>query len=82
MHHVGFWLSDPMSIIHTCDVLVRLGYGQHIERGPGRHGLSNAFFLCLRDTDGHRVELYTGDYLTTDTDVKPTRYCRSRNRSF
>ncbi|HET7627621.1 MAG TPA: 3,4-dihydroxyphenylacetate 2,3-dioxygenase [Bacillales bacterium] len=74
LHHVGFWLSDPMSVIHTCDVLASLGYGDHIERGPGRHGLSNAFFLYLRDPDGNRVELYTGDYLTSDPDFKPIRW--------
>ena len=30
-----------------------------IERGPGRHGVSNAFYLYLRDPDGHRIEIYT-----------------------
>lgn len=74
LHHVGFWLSDPMSVINTCDVLASLGYGASIERGPGRHGLSNAFFLYLRDPDGHRIELYNGDYLTSDPDFKPIRW--------
>lgn len=74
LHHVGFWLSDPMSVIHTCDVLASLGYGSSIERGPGRHGLSNAFFLYLRDPDGHRIELYNGDYLTSDPDFKPVKW--------
>ena len=74
LHHVGFWLSDPMSVIHTCDVLASLGYAKQIERGPGRHGLSNAFFLYLRDPDGHRVELYTGDYFTGDSDFEPVHW--------
>jgi catechol 2,3-dioxygenase len=74
LHHVAFWLRDPMSIIHTCDVLASLGYGSIIERGPGRHGLSNAFFLYLRDPDGHRIELYNGDYLTCDPDFEPIRW--------
>ncbi|SDC71350.1 3,4-dihydroxyphenylacetate 2,3-dioxygenase [Melghirimyces thermohalophilus] len=74
LHHVGFWLSDPMSVIHTCDVLASLGYASNIERGPGRHGLSNAFFLYLRDPDGNRVELYTGDYFTGDPDFQPIRW--------
>ena len=39
-----------------------------IERGPGRHGVSNAFYLYLRDPDGHRVEIYTQDYYTGDPD--------------
>ncbi|MCP3026520.1 3,4-dihydroxyphenylacetate 2,3-dioxygenase [Halobacillus sp. A5] len=74
LHHVGFWLKDPMSLIDGCDVLASLGYGPNIERGPGRHGLSNAFFLYLRDPDGHRIELYNGDYLTSDPDFKPIRW--------
>ncbi|AXF57019.1 3,4-dihydroxyphenylacetate 2,3-dioxygenase [Salicibibacter kimchii] len=74
LHHVGFWLNDPMSLINGCDVLAALDYGPNIERGPGRHGLSNAFFLYLRDPDGHRIELYTGDYLTSDPDFKPKRW--------
>lgn len=74
LHHIGFWLPDPMAIIHTCDVLASLGYGSVIERGPGRHGLSNAFFLYLRDPDGHRIELYSGDYLTSDPDFEPIRW--------
>ncbi|RSL33121.1 3,4-dihydroxyphenylacetate 2,3-dioxygenase [Salibacterium salarium] len=74
LHHVGFWLKDPMSLIDGCDVLASMGYGPNIERGPGRHGLSNAFFLYLRDPDGHRIELYNGDYLTSDPDFKPIRW--------
>ncbi|WP_338781168.1 3,4-dihydroxyphenylacetate 2,3-dioxygenase [Metabacillus sp. FJAT-52054] len=74
LHHIGFWLPDPMAIIHCCDVLASLGYAASIERGPGRHGLSNAFFLYLRDPDGYRIELYSGDYLTSDPDFKPIRW--------
>ncbi|WP_409301047.1 3,4-dihydroxyphenylacetate 2,3-dioxygenase [Peribacillus sp. SCS-155] len=74
LHHIGFWLSDPMSLINGCDVLASLGYTDQIERGPGRHGLSNAFFLYLRDPDGHRIELYNGDYLTSDPDFQPIRW--------
>lgn len=74
VHHIGFWLPDPLALIHACDVLAASGYSKSIERGPGRHGLSNAFFLYLRDPDGHRIELYSGDYLTSDPDFKPIRW--------
>jgi catechol 2,3-dioxygenase len=50
------------------------GYLANMERGPGRHGLSNAFFLYIRDPDGHRVELFTSDYLTVDPDLEPIRW--------
>lgn len=74
LHHVGFWLPDPLALIHACDVLASMGMADNIERGPGRHGLSNAFFLYLRDPDGHRIELYNGDYWTGDADFKPKRW--------
>jgi len=74
LHHMGVWVSSVTSIIHTCDVLATTGWLSSMERGPGRHGISNAFFLYLRDPDGHRVELFTSDYLTVDPDMKPLRW--------
>ena len=58
--------------------------GGVIERGPGRHGVSNAFFVYLRDPDGHRIELFTGDYYTGDPDHEPIRWSASdaRRRTF
>lgn len=74
LHHVGFWVLDTQSVLRACDVLAGAGWHAAIERGPGRHGISNAFFLYLRDPDGHRIELYTGDYLTADPDFRPIRW--------
>lgn len=74
LHHAGFWVQDPMSVIRACDILAAAGFGHAIERGPGRHGLSNAMFVYLRDPDGNRIELYTGDYLIPDPDFKPIRW--------
>lgn len=74
LHHVGFWVLDTGSVLRACDILAAAGFHGSLERGPGRHGLSNAFFLYLRDPDGNRIELYTGDYLTADPDFKPIRW--------
>ena len=74
VHHGGFWVSDQQSVLRTCDILAAAGEVKSIERGPGRHGLSNAFFLYLRDPDGNRIELYTGDYIIADPDWKPIRW--------
>ena len=73
-HHVAMWVNSVTDIIHICDVLSTTGWLASMERGPGRHGLSNAFFLYLRDPDGHRVELFTSDYMTIDPDHQPTRW--------
>jgi catechol 2,3-dioxygenase len=74
LHHIGLWTAGAADILHTCDVMATSGWLTHMERGPGRHGISNAFFLYIRDPDGHRVELFTSDYLTVDPDLEPIRW--------
>ena len=74
LHHLAYWVPTAMNIIHLCDVMATTGYLENMERGPGRHGISNAFFLYVRDPDGHRVELYTSDYQTMDPDHEPLRW--------
>ncbi|RNL85324.1 3,4-dihydroxyphenylacetate 2,3-dioxygenase [Halostreptopolyspora alba] len=68
LHHVAFATNERHQVLHICDVLGSLRAEHHIERGPGRHGVSNAFYLYLRDPDGHRIEIYTSDYYTGDPD--------------
>jgi len=74
VHHAGFSLMEPMGVIRACDALGGAGYADNIERGPARHGISNALFVYIRDPDGNRFELYTGDYLTIDRDQPPMRW--------
>ncbi|MEZ4869008.1 MAG: 3,4-dihydroxyphenylacetate 2,3-dioxygenase [Caldilineaceae bacterium] len=74
LHHTAIWAPTAMDIIHLCDLMATTGYLAHLERGPGRHGISNAFFLYVRDPDGHRIEIYTSDYLTVDPDFAPIRW--------
>ncbi|WP_298629001.1 3,4-dihydroxyphenylacetate 2,3-dioxygenase [uncultured Thermus sp.] len=74
LHHFAYWLPDPMAILRAADILAGARRTDQIERGPGRHGISNAMFLYLKDPDGHRIELYTSDYLTVDPDLPPVRW--------
>lgn len=74
LHHLCYWSPTAMHIIHLCDVMATTGYLSNLERGPGRHGISNAFFLYVRCPDGHRVEIYTSDYQTMDPDHEPIRW--------
>jgi catechol 2,3-dioxygenase len=66
LHHLGFFVHEAHNVLRTCDRFGAVHGEQHLERGPGRHGVSNAFYIYLRDPDGHRVELYTSDYYTGD----------------
>jgi len=68
MHHIAFATHEQHQILHICDHLGAIRESDKIERGPGRHGVSNAFYLYLRDPDGHRIEIYTQDYYTGDPD--------------
>ncbi|MGD0375205.1 MAG: 3,4-dihydroxyphenylacetate 2,3-dioxygenase [Streptosporangiaceae bacterium] len=68
MHHIAFHTHERSQILHVCDKLGALRETDRIERGPGRHGVSNACYLYLRDPDGHRIEIYAQDYWTGDPD--------------
>lgn len=74
LHHTAFWVANPLNIIDLLDLMATTGWVGHIERGPGRHGISNAFFLYVRDPDGHRIEIYSSDYQTLDPDHEPIRW--------
>lgn len=74
LHHLAYWVPSAMHIIHLCDLMATTGYLTNLERGPGRHGISNAFFLYVRCPDGHRTEIYTCDYQTMDPDHTPIRW--------
>ena len=74
LHHTAFWVPTPLNIIDLLDLMSTTGYVENIERGPGRHGISNAFFLYIRDQDGHRTEIYCSDYQTCDPDLEPIKW--------
>ncbi|KUF13231.1 3,4-dihydroxyphenylacetate 2,3-dioxygenase [Streptomyces silvensis] len=74
LHHVGVATHESHQVLRTADLFGSLRQEHHIERGPGRHGVSNAFYLYLRDPDGHRVEIYTSDYYTGDPDHETYRW--------
>jgi len=68
IHHAAFIAHSTETLLHVADVLASTGHVDNLERGPGRHGTTNAFFLYVRDPDGNRFELFTGDYLVADPD--------------
>ncbi len=74
LHHTAFWVPTPLNIIDLLDLMSTTGWVDNIERGPGRHGISNAFFLYITDPDGHRIEIYCSDYQTVDPDHEPIKW--------
>ena len=83
LHHFAYWIAEPAGVMRACDQLAGGYHTDVIARGPGRHDVSTAFFVYLRDPDGHRIELYSCDYYTGDPDHRPLRWsvndprCRS-----
>ena len=74
LHHTAFWVPTPLNIIDLLDLMSTTGWVDSIERGPGRHGISNAFFLYVRDPDLNRIEIYCSDYQTVDPDLEPIKW--------
>lgn len=80
LHHFAYTVPDATSLLHAADVAGALGFGGEIDRGPGRHGISNALFLYLRDPDQHRIELFTTHYQFIDLEDQPIRWNISNPR--
>jgi catechol 2,3-dioxygenase len=74
LHHFAYTCGETRNLLHACDVAGQLGFGENIERGPGRHGPAFALYVYMRDPDGHRVELFTAHYQTIDIDDEPVRW--------
>lgn len=71
LHHVAFTIPDSTAILRACDLAGAAGFGDSVDRGPGRHGFEGAFFVYFLDPDGHRVELFDGHYQTIDSELAP-----------
>jgi catechol 2,3-dioxygenase len=81
LHHFAYTVPEVHDIIRACDICGNLGFGQTVERGPGRHGPGGAMFVYFRDPDGHRIEFFTNHYLTIDIEVEPVCWSRRDMRS-
>ncbi|WP_247747389.1 VOC family protein [Alkalihalobacillus sp. BA299] len=75
LHHVAFIVDGVLGVVRTADLLADAGFRDSIEYGPGRHGVSNAFFLYIKDPDGHRIEIYAHDY-ARDLDMETIGWTR------
>jgi catechol 2,3-dioxygenase len=74
LHHFAYTVSESHDIFTACDFAGLQGYGDGVERGPGRHGPGGMLFAYLRDPDGHRVEVFNSHYQTIDIEIEPVRW--------
>ncbi len=70
LHHVCYWYGYPQHLSDIADVFSEVGI--KIEAGPGKHGISQAYFMYVIEPGGNRVELF-GDagYLIFDPAWQP-----------
>ena len=71
LHHYAYIVGGINDIIRACDLAGRLGYGEHVEFGPGRHSLGHSYYVYLLDPDRHRVELLPPPIYYGDADDGP-----------
>lgn len=72
-HHVAFWTDERQDILRAADILRENGV--RIDAGPGKHGISQAFYLYFRDPgSGLRIELFSGGYLILEPDWAPVEW--------
>lgn len=69
LHHIAYYLDTPESLLRATDVLVE--EGTPIDAGPGKHGLTQAFYLYVFEPGGNRVELFSGGYPIHGPDWQP-----------
>lgn len=75
LHHAAFFVRNVGDILRVCDNVGQKGFApMTVEEGPGRHGMDGAYYVYLRDPDGHRVELFDGHYQTIDAELPPLQY--------
>lgn len=56
LHHLAFGYTNPGQMLDVADLLVEEDI--HIEAGPARHGISQAYFIYLYEPGGNRIELF------------------------
>lgn len=72
-HHIAYFTDNFQDILRAADILRE--HDVSIDSGPGRHGISQAFFLYVRDPgSGLRIELFSGSYLIFDPDWEPIEW--------
>ncbi len=69
LHHVAYHLDTPEGILRATDALI--DEGARIDVGPGKHGLTQAFFVYVFEPGGNRVELFSGGYAIHGPDWQP-----------
>lgn len=73
LHHFSYYLDSLGDMMNAADVVRE--HGVDVEGGPGKHGITQANFLYIKDPgSGHRIELFNGGYQIFDPDWEPVEW--------
>src|SRR5262245_32945609 len=73
LHHISYIHHDTTDVLRAAEIMRDAGV--EIDLPPGKHGISRAMFLYVKDPgSGHRVELFCGGYHIFDTDWEPVEW--------
>lgn len=72
LHHIAYWYGIRQHLMDAADVFS--DYGIQIEAGPGKHGISQAYFMYVFEPGGNRVELFSDGYQIFDPSFKPVTW--------
>ena len=74
LHHLAYWLDNREDVLRAADILTDAG--TTIEAGPGKHGITQAFFIYLLEPGGNRIELFSGGYQIFAPDWEPITWTK------
>lgn len=81
LHHVAFYVDNAADVLRAAELLIE--HGLEPDHGPGRHAISQAVCLYVRDpASGHRVEIYSGSYVVLDPDWEPVDWSAAEYRQW
>jgi catechol 2,3-dioxygenase len=70
LHHIAYFADNFHEVLRAADIVRDAGVS--IDVGPGKHGITQACFLYLKDPgSGHRIEIFSGGYQIYDPDWQP-----------
>jgi catechol 2,3-dioxygenase len=69
LHHIAFYVDSPDGVLRAAEIFAEEETA--VEAGPGKHGLTQAFFIYVFEPGGNRVELFSGGYAIHNPDWQP-----------
>jgi len=78
LHHAGWLLENREDVLRAADICA--DYGVFIESGPGKHKISNQYFMYVYEPGGNRIEFVTSGYLILDPDWRPVTWTEEDRR--